>query len=81
MSFTLHGIAVSSGIAIGHAILREIGAAQFDCAGHTFRIGISIGLVTITRRNDDLDLLMAAADQACYKAKRDPGHVVAAHLD
>ena len=77
----LENCSLEHGIAIGHAIVREIGAAQFDCAGHTFRIGISVGLVTITRRNDDLDLLMAAADQACYKAKRDPGHVVAAHLD
>jgi len=77
----LENCSLEHGIAIGHAIVQEIGATQFDCAGYSFRIGISIGLVTITRRNDNLDLLLAAADQACYKAKRDPSHVVAARLD
>jgi diguanylate cyclase (GGDEF)-like protein/PAS domain S-box-containing protein len=77
----LENCSLEHGIAIGHAIVQEIGATQFNCAGYSFRIGISIGLVAITRHNDDLDLLMAAADQACYKAKRDPGHVVAARLN
>jgi len=77
----LENCSLEHGIAIGHAIVQEIGATQFDCAGYSFRIGISIGLVTITHRNDNLDLLLAAADQACYKAKRDPSHVVAARLD
>jgi diguanylate cyclase (GGDEF)-like protein/PAS domain S-box-containing protein len=77
----LENCSLEHGIAIGHAIVQAIGAAQFNCAGHVYRIGISIGLVTITHRNDDLDLLMATADRACYEAKRDPSHVVAAHLD
>jgi len=77
----LENCSLEHGIGIGHAIVQAIGAAQFNCAGHVYRIGISIGLVTITHRHDDLDLLMATADRACYKAKRDPSHVVAAHLD
>ena len=77
----LENCSLEHGIAIVQAIVQAIGAARFNCAGHVYQIGISIGLVTITHRNDDLDLLMATADQACYKAKRDPSHVVAAHLD
>jgi Amt family ammonium transporter len=76
----LENCSLEHGIAIGHVIVQAIGAAQFNYAGQAYRIGISIGLVTITHRHDDLDLLMATADQACYKAKRDPGHVVAAHM-
>ncbi len=77
----LENCSLEHGIVIGHAIVQAIGAARFNYAGQAYRIGISIGLVTITHRHDDLDLLMAAADQACYKAKHDPGHVVAAHMD
>jgi diguanylate cyclase (GGDEF)-like protein/PAS domain S-box-containing protein len=77
----LENCSLEHGSAIGHAIVQDIGAAQFNHAGQAYRIGVSIGLVTITHRTDDLDLLMATADQACYKAKRDPGHVVAARLD
>jgi ammonium transporter, Amt family len=77
----LENCSLEHGLAIGVDIVREIGAAQFVCAGQAFRIGISIGIVTITHHHDSLDLLMATADQACYKAKRDPSHVVAARLD
>jgi diguanylate cyclase (GGDEF)-like protein/PAS domain S-box-containing protein len=72
----LENCSLEHGIAIGHAIVRDVGANQFNWDGQTYRFGISIGLVTITHRTDDLDLLLATADQACYKAKRDPSHVM-----
>jgi diguanylate cyclase (GGDEF)-like protein/PAS domain S-box-containing protein len=39
--------------------------------GESFRVGISIGLATFKPRNHSLNSILAAADAACYQAKRD----------
>jgi Amt family ammonium transporter len=67
------------GAQIVRAIIRDIGAMPFHAAGQDFRVGVSIGLAAITRDTPGLEALMAAADQACYAAKRDPTHLVLAH--
>lgn len=38
--------------------------------GETFRLGVSIGLALFKTRNHSLNAILAAADAACYQAKR-----------
>ena len=42
---------------------------QFRWEGHSFRVGVSIGLVTITADNGGFETLLKQADMACYRAK------------
>ena len=41
--------------------------------GETFQLGVSIGLATFKTRKHSLNSILAAADTACYKAKRNGG--------
>ncbi|MDK9687220.1 ammonium transporter [Halomonas sp. LC1] len=55
---------------IGEAVRRDIEHFRFAWQGHTFGIGVSIGLVTITSENPmRLSDTLHAADAACYTAK------------
>ncbi len=50
--------------------LREcIADYRFEWDERTFRLGVSIGVVPVTRENDDLTGIMSAADSACAAAK------------
>ena len=50
--------------------LREgISEFRFEWEGHTFHVGISIGIIPITRLSGDIEQIMSAADSACYAAK------------
>ncbi len=46
-----------------------IKAERFEWQGHSFEIGVSIGLVAITADSGDLADILSAADAACYVAK------------
>ena len=51
---------------------------RFVWEGHTFEVGVSIGLVMINEDSKSVSELLSAADQACYAAKefgRDRVHV------
>ena len=47
----------------------------FEWNGERLNFGISIGLVAVSERSDDVDTLWAEADTACYRAKRAGGGV------
>ncbi|MGR9046252.1 MAG: EAL domain-containing protein [Gammaproteobacteria bacterium] len=51
-----------------HALVDKF---QFRWEGHSFRVGVSIGLVPINADNGGFDTLLKQADMACYKAKEE----------
>jgi diguanylate cyclase (GGDEF)-like protein/PAS domain S-box-containing protein len=50
-------------------VLQEIQDYQFSWEDKTFRVGVSIGLVAITKDIPNLTELLKLADAACYMAK------------
>lgn len=56
--------------AIVHNIMDGVDALEFDAAGQSFRIGVSVGLAEITAASPTLEQVLRAADRACYDAKR-----------
>lgn len=54
---------------VANSILSAIRDYQFYWEGQSFRIGMSIGLATITELTPNLTEMMKQADAACYKAK------------
>ncbi len=55
---------------ITNLMCQRIRALRFVWQGRTFSIGASIGVVAIASENDDAAEIMAAADAACYTAKK-----------
>jgi GGDEF domain-containing protein len=45
----------------------------FEEGGRRFSIGVSIGIDSISRGHRNVSSVLAAADAACYAAKRRPG--------
>jgi diguanylate cyclase (GGDEF)-like protein/PAS domain S-box-containing protein len=60
---------------IADEVCRKVGDYRFVWRDRIFNVGASIGLVEITRDSGSLEEAMAAADSACYVAKRQGGHV------
>ncbi|NIQ14688.1 MAG: diguanylate cyclase, partial [Candidatus Dadabacteria bacterium] len=56
---------------IVNKILNIINEFRFVWENKTFRIGVSIGLVPITKNSGGLDDLLKQADAACYVAKNE----------
>ena len=54
---------------VATAILEVVQDFQFSWEGHTFRVGVSIGLVSINDNIQNLTNLLRQADAACYMAK------------
>jgi diguanylate cyclase (GGDEF)-like protein/PAS domain S-box-containing protein len=54
---------------VAKSLQKAIKGYQFSWEGHNFTVGISIGLITITKDTNDLTELLKNADAACYKAK------------
>lgn len=54
---------------VADEILKAVMNYQFLWAGKVFRIGVSIGLVAITKTSADFTELFRQADAACYLAK------------
>src|SRR5262249_570501 len=55
---------------IGDDVCRAVGDYRFVWKDKIFNIGVSIGLVEISRESGTLEELLAAADSACYVAKK-----------
>jgi len=55
---------------IADDVCRSVGDYRFVWKDRIFNIGVSIGLVEISRESGSLEELMAAADTACYVAKK-----------
>jgi len=61
---------------IADDVCRAVGDYRFVWKDKIFNIGVSIGLVEISRESGSLEELLAAADSACYMAKKQgSGHV------
>jgi diguanylate cyclase (GGDEF)-like protein/PAS domain S-box-containing protein len=60
---------------IADDVCRSVGDYRFVWKDRIFNIGVSIGLVEISRESGTLEELLAAADTACYVAKKQGGHV------
>ena len=55
---------------IADDVCRSVGDYRFVWKDKIFNIGVSIGLVEISRESGTLEELLAAADSACYVAKK-----------
>jgi len=55
---------------IADDVTRAVGEHRFVWKDKIFNIGVSIGLVEISRESGTLEELLAAADTACYVAKK-----------
>ncbi|GEM_PF-928808 len=54
---------------VAAAILKGVQDYQFSWEGHSFKIGVSLGLVEITEDTTNLSEILMHADAACYAAK------------
>jgi diguanylate cyclase (GGDEF)-like protein/PAS domain S-box-containing protein len=62
---------------IADDVSRAVGEYRFVWKDRIFNIGVSLGLIEISRESGSLEELLAAADSACYVAKKQgTGHVV-----
>ncbi len=55
---------------IADDVCRAVGEYRFVWKDKIFNIGVSVGLVEISRESGSLEELLAAADSACYVAKK-----------
>jgi diguanylate cyclase (GGDEF)-like protein/PAS domain S-box-containing protein len=60
---------------IADDVVRKISEYRFVWKDKIFTIGVSVGLVEISRASGSLEEAMSAADSACYVAKRQGNHV------
>jgi diguanylate cyclase (GGDEF)-like protein/PAS domain S-box-containing protein len=60
---------------IADDVCRKIADHRFVWRDRIFNVGSSIGLVELTRDAGSLEESLAAADSACYVAKRQGGHI------
>lgn len=67
--FLLNQCPLEIGIQIANNLRQSIEDFRFTWQGHTFAIGVSIGLVEINCNTENLSNLLNAAGVACYTAK------------
>ena len=60
---------------IADDVVRAVADFRFVWKDKIFSIGVSVGLVEISRESGSLEDLLGAADSACYVAKKQGGHV------
>ncbi|HKE95715.1 MAG TPA: EAL domain-containing protein, partial [Povalibacter sp.] len=60
---------------IADDVVRKISEYRFVWKDKIFNIGVSVGLVEISRESGVADEIMSAADSACYVAKKQGNHV------
>lgn len=60
---------------IADDVCRAVNEFRFVWKDQVFNIGVSIGLVELARDSGTIEEALAAADSACYVAKRQGGHV------
>jgi diguanylate cyclase (GGDEF)-like protein len=60
---------------IADDVVRSISGYRFVWKDKIFSIGVSVGLVEISRESGSLEELLSAADSACYVAKKQGNHV------
>lgn len=60
---------------IADDVVRKISDYRFVWKDKIFNIGVSVGLIEISRESGAPDEVMSAADSACYVAKKQGNHV------
>jgi diguanylate cyclase (GGDEF)-like protein/PAS domain S-box-containing protein len=60
---------------IADEVCRKVAEHRFVWRDRIFNVGASIGLVEVSTTTGSIEELLAAADSACYQAKRQGGHV------
>lgn len=63
---------------------RVVESYALSWEGETYQLGVSIGIALFKTHNHGLNTILAAADAACYQAKRDAGdsvHIREVELD
>jgi diguanylate cyclase (GGDEF)-like protein/PAS domain S-box-containing protein len=60
---------------IADDVCRSVNDFRFVWKDRIFNVGVSVGLVEIARDSGSIEEALAAADSACYVAKRQGGHV------
>jgi diguanylate cyclase (GGDEF)-like protein/PAS domain S-box-containing protein len=60
---------------IADDVCRTVADYRFVWKDRIFNIGISVGIVELSRDSGTMEESLAAADSACYVAKRQGGHV------
>lgn len=71
----LAGCPIDKARQIADDICRRVTDYRFVWKDKLFNIGISVGLVELARDSGSMEEVLAAADSACYVAKREGGHV------
>lgn len=75
--FLLIGCPLEKARQIADDVCRAVGEYRFVWKDRIFNIGVSVGLVEISRESGSLEELLTAADSVCYVAKKQgTGHVV-----
>ncbi len=70
----LSGCPLEKAAQIAEDMVRKLNDYRFVWKDKIFTIGISVGLVEITRESGTMEEVLSAADSACYVAKRHNGH-------
>lgn len=65
----LENCSLEKALEIAEGIVNLVKNYEFTWEERTFRVGVSIGLVPITRETKNATVLMTEADVACYAAK------------
>jgi diguanylate cyclase (GGDEF)-like protein len=60
---------------IADDVVRAVADYRFVWKDKIFNVGVSVGLVEISRESGSTEDLIGAADSACYVAKKQGGHV------
>ncbi len=69
----LSGCPLDKATQIAEDIVRKVKDYRYVWKDKIFTIGVSMGLVEISRESGNIEELMSAADSACYVAKRQNG--------
>lgn len=60
---------------IADDVVRAVADYRFVWKDKIFNIGVSVGLVEVSRESGSIEDIIGAADSACYVAKKQGGHV------
>jgi len=77
----LYNCKVAEAIKLANQIRHEVENFEFPWGEHTFSVGVSIGLVVVDDRWENIDSVFRAADAACYIAKDEGRNRVVVYRD
>ncbi|MDH3689561.1 MAG: EAL domain-containing protein [Gammaproteobacteria bacterium] len=83
-SVLMEGCSTEQATRVGETLRKAVEDYRFRWGGRALSLGISLGLVPITKDSDSVSGVLAAADNACYAAKeagRNRLHIYSEHDD